>query len=183
MRTLIVDGYNVIHAWPPLKRRLETNGLEDARLQLVRELSEYAAHSGVEVTVVFDAHGRAEPGDPADVIDGVRVLFGTKNASADHVIERLVQRRSRRREVADVIVATGDRLQRSLVGAMGVGSISPEELAAEVARVEREVSRAQVIREAGRSGRVEDHLSPATRKKLDAIWSGRSSEPADSPTS
>ncbi|HEX6539683.1 MAG TPA: NYN domain-containing protein [Candidatus Dormibacteraeota bacterium] len=179
MHTLIVDGYNVIHAWPALKRVLDTHGLEDARLQLIHALSEYAAHTGVEVTVVFDAHGRAEPADPADVIDGVTVLFGTTNASADHVIERLAHRSSRNGRAADVIVATGDRLERSIVGAMGVGSIRPEELAAEVARVEGEVARARTQREAGRSQRVEDHLSPETRSKLDAIWTGRSREQAE----
>ena len=51
-------------------------------------LAEYAAQTGVSVTVVFDAHGRPGAIPSTDKLDGVTVLFGSKRASADHVIER-----------------------------------------------------------------------------------------------
>ena len=34
MSQLIVDGYNVVHAWPPLKRLMSTASLEAARDEL-----------------------------------------------------------------------------------------------------------------------------------------------------
>ncbi|MBV8528456.1 MAG: NYN domain-containing protein, partial [Candidatus Dormibacteraeota bacterium] len=161
MQTLIVDGYNVVHAWPALKRILQTRGLEDARDQLVHALSEYSAHSGVQVTVVFDSHERTETAEPPAVLDGVTVRFGTKAASADHVIERLAQRRARHGEAGQVTVATGDRLQRALVGAMGVATISAEALAEEVARASTDAVAARHRNEGpSRIRRVEEQLSP-----------------------
>src|SRR5207302_2050068 len=87
MNVLIVDGYNVVHAWPRLKQALRERGLEDARRLLVQMLGEYAAQTDAHVTVVFDAHGRAHDREPAEVVDRVTVRYGTKAASADHVIE------------------------------------------------------------------------------------------------
>lgn len=171
MKVLIVDGYNVVHAWPELKRTLETRGLEDARRRLVHELSEYAAHTGTAVTVVFDSHDRLPSNEPPEVIDGVTVLYGTKTSSADHVIERLAQRTARRGAASDVTVATGDNLQRALVGAMGVATISAASLAAEVQRAAGDATHARRQHDqSARHNRVEEHLSPDARRKLDAIW-------------
>jgi predicted RNA-binding protein with PIN domain len=55
MERVIVDGYNVIHAWAPLKRLLGVS-LEAARDKLIERLGVYAMVTGAEVTVVFDAH-------------------------------------------------------------------------------------------------------------------------------
>ena len=177
MQTLIVDGYNVVHAWPELKRILQTRGLEGARDRLVHVLSEYAAHTGIRVTVVFDSHERTDSAEPPQVIDGVTVRFGNRTASADHVIERLAQASSRRGDARQVTVATGDRLQRALVGAMGVATISAEALADEVAQATTEASASRRRTEGpSRVRRVEEHLSAETREKLDAIWSRPSEE-------
>ena len=175
MTVLIVDGYNVIHAWPQLKRTLNQRGLEEARRALVHLLSEYAAQTSAAVTVVFDAHGRVETGDPAQVVDGVTVRYGTKTASADHVIERLASEAARRGDAGNVIVATGDSLQRALVGAMGVSTMSARGLEAEVSRFANEVSAATRRRreEGDRARRVEDHIDPMTRQRLEDLRRGR----------
>ena len=135
MRALIVDGYNVIHAWPALNETLRSRGLEDARQHLISVLSEYASQTGVEVTVVFDA--RARPGSIPSTQrqDGVTVLYGSKQATADHVIERAAYQATQRGEGADVVVATDDRLERAVVGAMGIATMGTSALEAEVARV------------------------------------------------
>jgi predicted RNA-binding protein with PIN domain len=181
MAVLIVDGYNVVHAWPELKLTLESRGLDDARRQLVHELSEYAAHTGVDVTVVFDAHARAETSEPSHVVDGVTVRFGTRAASADHVIERLASESARRGAAGQVTVATGDRLQRAMVGAMGASTISAQTLAAEVARVAAEVAASRRRRDHGAHSarRVEAHLSEDTRLKLEALRLDRGAPPSD----
>ena len=58
MERVLVDGYNVIHAWVPLKRLLDVS-LEAARDKLVERLAVYAMVTGSDVTVVFDAHHSA----------------------------------------------------------------------------------------------------------------------------
>ena len=88
----------------------------------------------IAVTVVFDAHGRPGGLPSTEQFDGVTVLFGSKRATADHVIERAAYRASQRGEGADVVVATDDRLERDVVGAMGVATMGARALEAEVAR-------------------------------------------------
>ena len=174
MAVLIVDGYNVVHAWPALKRALTERGLEEARRRLVHQLAEYAAQTSTDVTVVFDAHARVETGDPVQVVDGVTVRYGTKTASADHVIERLASEAARRGDAGSVVVATGDSLQRAMVGAMGVSTMSARGLEAELARVAGDLSSAsrQRRQEGDRARRVEDHIDPMTRQRLEELRRG-----------
>ncbi|MGL5512691.1 MAG: NYN domain-containing protein, partial [Sporomusa sp.] len=55
MDLLIVDGYNVINAWPELIEAKDN--LEYARDKLVDILSEYGAYKGFKmIIIVFDAH-------------------------------------------------------------------------------------------------------------------------------
>ncbi len=174
MRALIVDGYNVIHAWPALNETLRSRGLEDARQHLISVLSEYASQTGVDVTVVFDA--RARPGSIPSTQrqDGVTVLYGSKQATADHVIERAAYQATQRGEGADVVVATDDRLERAVVGAMGIATMGTSALEAEVARVAGTVQTEtrRMRDESRRSSRVEDGLEPEVRRRLERIRRG-----------
>ena len=52
---LIVDGYNMIGAWPELVQLKKQERLEDARELLLSRLSNYAKYEGLEIIVVFDA--------------------------------------------------------------------------------------------------------------------------------
>jgi uncharacterized protein len=174
VQTLIVDGYNVIYAWSPLKRALGKSGLEHARNLLTHMLSEYQAQTGMAVTVVYDAHNRGG-GTQTETVDGVTVHYGSSTETADHVIERLAYNAARDGGAAGVLVATSDRLQRAMVTAMGVPTMSASALEAEVSRVlsEREDA-AERLRASARSGnRVEDGLSEETRRRLEALRRGR----------
>ncbi|HKR98972.1 MAG TPA: NYN domain-containing protein [Candidatus Dormibacteraeota bacterium] len=174
MGSLIVDGYNVIHAWPSLLRRLRDAGLEDARRQLVHLLSEYAAQTGEAVTVVFDSHGRSG-GVQSEVIDGVTVQYGSSRASADHVIERSAYEASRGGRAEGVMVVTSDRLQRALVSAMGVATMSAAALETEVARGQtaQTDARDRLRQAASRSRRLEEGISEETRRRLEQLRRGR----------
>ncbi|MDF2904371.1 MAG: domain/Zn-ribbon protein, partial [Bacillus sp. (in: firmicutes)] len=55
MDILIVDGYNIIGAWPELIA-LKKKDLSAARDSLVEKMAEYQAYTGFRVIVVFDAH-------------------------------------------------------------------------------------------------------------------------------
>jgi uncharacterized protein len=174
MRSLIVDGYNIIHAWPALNVTMRTRGLEDARRQLVTALSEYSAQTGVAVTVVFDGQSRPGGLPTTEKTDGVTVRFGTKRASADHVIERAAYQASQRGEGADVVVATDDRLERDVVGGMGVATMGARALEVEVARVAGGVNTEtkRMRDDSRRATRVEDGLDPEVRRRLERIRRG-----------
>ena len=139
MQRLIVDGYNVVHAWTSLKRLLSTASLEVARDDLIRRLSVLGIVSGEEVTVVFDAHHSTAMSNSEETVDGVRVVFTRKGHSADHSIERLAYLASQSRDV--ITVATSDRFQADLVRGMGGAVISALELERRVIDAERAMSR------------------------------------------
>ena len=73
MERLIVDGYNVVHAWTSLKHLASSASLEAARDKLIERLSVLGLVSGDEVTVVFDAHHSASLSNSEDTVEGVRV--------------------------------------------------------------------------------------------------------------
>jgi predicted RNA-binding protein with PIN domain len=171
MNELIVDGYNVIHAWPELAPLIKDGQAEEARRRLIAMLGEYAAAAGERVTVVFDAHSRARDHGKGEVVDGVTVIFGSKAQTADHVIERRVAIASRRGDAGMVTVASSDRLQRDLVMAMGAAVIGAEALRQVVlgARAELGEHSARRRREAGFANRLEDRLDSRTRAELDRM--------------
>ncbi|HKC83715.1 MAG TPA: NYN domain-containing protein [bacterium] len=139
MSQLIVDGYNVVHAWPPLKRLMSTASLEAARDELVRRMSVLGMVSGEDVTVVFDAHHSKAISNSQETVDGVRVIFTRKGHSADHSIERLAYQARNAGEV--ITVATSDRFQGDLVRGMGGAVISALELERRVVDAEQEITR------------------------------------------
>ena len=139
MERLIVDGYNVIHAWTSLKKLLTTASLEAARDELVHRVSVLGVITGEEVTVVFDAHHSSSMANSTDTVEGVRVVFTRKGHSADHAIERLAYDASKAGDI--ITVATSDRFQRDLVRGMGGAVISALELERRVNEAEQEMTR------------------------------------------
>ncbi len=182
---LIVDGYNIVHAWPELSPLIRSGRGEEARRRLIAILADYSAASGERVTVVFDAHGRARDHGEGEVVDGVRVVFGSSAQTADHVIERRVAIASQQGDARTVTVATGDRLQRDLVMAMGAAVIGPEALRQVVLSAEAEMKRLTANRrhEAGFANRLEDRIDPRVRSELDRLRrpSARAPDEDDTP--
>jgi predicted RNA-binding protein with PIN domain len=136
---VIVDGYNIIHAWTSLKRLLTDASMEAARDKLIDRLSVLAYTTGADVTVVFDAHKSAARTSSEETIEGVHVMFTRKGHSADHAIERIAYAAS---QAGDVItVATSDRFQADLVRGMGGAVISALELERRVIEAEQDMGR------------------------------------------
>ncbi len=138
MDRLIVDGYNIVHAWPELKGLLR-HSLEAARERLIERLAVYAQVRGADVTVVFDAHRTSAAANSEEHVDGVHVVFTRKGHSADHAIERLAYAHSGGGD--PITVATSDRFQRDLVRGMGGAVISALELERQVVEAEKELGR------------------------------------------
>ncbi len=138
MDRLIVDGYNITHAWPELKEQMRFS-LEAARDRLIERLATYAQVRSTDVTVVFDAHRTSAASNSRHEVDGVHVVFTRKGHSADHAIERLAY--SLAGDGDPIIVATSDRFQRDLVRGMGGAVISALELERQVIEAEKELGR------------------------------------------
>jgi uncharacterized protein len=112
---LIVDGYNVIGAWPVLSE-MKTKELGRARDELLSILSEYQAYSGIKIVVVFDAH--QVPGVGKKLKEyRVDIYYTKENETADELIERLVKRWSSRRR--RITVATSDYTEQRVTFGSG----------------------------------------------------------------
>ncbi|MEK0317552.1 NYN domain-containing protein [Cohnella sp. 56] len=134
---LIVDGYNMIGAWPELER-LKATRLEDARDRLLDLLADYQGYRGIKVIVVFDAF--RVPGAGAKYEQQrVRVVFTREKETADECIERLVgEVTSVRRHV---YVATSDQTEQHVAFGRGALRLSARELLLAIEESEREIGK------------------------------------------
>ncbi|MFV9511679.1 NYN domain-containing protein [Tepidibacillus sp. LV47] len=122
---LIVDGYNIIGAWPKLRELKEAGNLEEARDQLIDWLSEYQAYSGRTVIVVFDAH--QVPGLGKKYQDRRLTIYFTKeNETADEFIEKLIGELKNQKRT--IYVATSDYTEQRVTFGQGALRISAREL-------------------------------------------------------
>lgn len=165
---LLVDGYNVINAWPELR---ELGNLEHARARLVELLASYGAFRGIKVIVVFDSP--ATVSQPPQDIDGVTVIYATAPHQADHVIEALAHRLSGL-EGLTVTVASSDSLERRLVFGSGCQRLSAVELAREVQRTLSTMNRKYGRKQpSARPVSVADRLAEPVREALRRFRPGR----------
>ena len=170
MERLIVDGYNMIFAWPELAA-LKDVKLEDARDLLVATLADYAAMTRQRVTIVFDSHRRPDAEASEQTISGVQVMYSGRKTSADHVIERLL---FDSKQSDEVTVATSDALQRDLALGRRIKTVSALTLKSQVdavlARRNQQIGDSRAQSDIAR--RLEDRLDPRTRERLDRIRRG-----------
>lgn len=134
---LIVDGYNMIGAWPELEK-LKLNKLEDARDRLLDILANYQSYAGVSISVVFDAF--RVPGLGAEYKQHrVNVVFTREKETADECIERLVGETTSVKR--NVYVATSDQTEQRVTFGRGALRLSARELKIAIEEGRREIER------------------------------------------
>ena len=101
----LIDGYNVINAWPELIR-LRSN-LDEARDVLIRILTEYGAFENYEMTVVFDAFATDEEEHALEISSRMRVIYTATGETADSCIERLAYTAVRMGREVHVVTSDG----------------------------------------------------------------------------
>ena len=131
---LLVDGYNIAHAWPELRRVLMTEGRDVARAKLVERVRVLHDFERMRVSVVFDGRGAEIAIERPTPHATFSILYTPGGMTADDLIEQLAVQAAK---PADVFVATADQAERDTVEAHGAQVISPEQLAEWVERVGR----------------------------------------------
>jgi uncharacterized protein len=132
---LVVDGYNMIGAWPELAQLKDVN-LEEARDRLIDMLADYQAYSGMKTYVVFDAY--KVPGLGGKYRQSrIQIWYTKEKETADEVIERLVGELSGRRR--RVIVATSDLAEQYVTFGQGALRKSARELYFDIRESGKEV--------------------------------------------
>ena len=120
---MLVDGYNIIHAWDELRELMEDVSLESARVKLIDTLSNYKGVQKATIIVVFDAY--LVKGNPGSVskYHNIYVVYTKEAETADHYIERVVTSMPKHYRVR---VATTDGLEQIIIRQKQncVGSIS-----------------------------------------------------------
>lgn len=136
MELLIVDGYNVINAWPELIAIRDN--LEYARDKLVDILSEYGAYKRFRTIIVFDAHMTTEKSSSQSQAGALAVIYTKEGETADSYIEKMVYDLVRHKK--RIYVVTSDRAEQMFILGAGAYRISARELKNDVAAVKKEIA-------------------------------------------
>ncbi|WAA12377.1 NYN domain-containing protein [Fervidibacillus halotolerans] len=135
MDILIVDGYNMIGAWPELQK-LRKKDFALARSKLIDLLADYQAYTGVRVIVVFDAY-IVKGTEKKQKNFHIEIIYTKEKETADEKIEKLVL------ELADkqtkVFVATSDYMEQWTIFGQGAYRKSARELYTEIKDIKRKI--------------------------------------------
>lgn len=134
-RYMIVDGYNILHAWEDLNCLLDDN-LDGARAKLMDILCNYQAYIKCELILVFDAY--KVKGNIGEMFDyhNIHVVYTKEAETADAYIEKLTHQISKDYYVT---VATSDGLVQLITRGQNCTVMSARELKEEMERINEEI--------------------------------------------
>ena len=133
----IIDGYNVINAWPNLSDISKTS-LESARENLIDELAEYKSMSGEEIIIVFDAYNLDRPKETISEKFGMKIVFTKRYQTADTYIEKQILKISQKHNLK---VVTDDGQIQIFASNKGAARMTSTELKAEIFNNRRKINR------------------------------------------
>jgi len=162
---LLVDGYNIIFAWPELKELAAVN-LDGARTKLQDILCNYQGYKKCQVILVFD--GYKVKGNPGEVIQyhNIHVIFTKEAETADQYIEKVTQQIGRRYQVA---VATSDKLEQVIILGKGALRLSARDLFKEIKETNDEISVRHLKQIPSKKNRLFDNVDPQLLAYLEDI--------------
>ncbi|MCL6432998.1 MAG: NYN domain-containing protein [Leptolyngbyaceae cyanobacterium HOT.MB2.61] len=171
----LVDGYNVVGAWPDLRRVRDRNGLEEARRRLIEILANYSAFQGYDTQLVFDSQYREASSNREVITPNLCVCYTDFGQTADTYIEKTCAafRHDVRKFHQRLIVATSDRAQQLTVVGYGAEWMSAEQLASDVENVHRRVQRRQKPVRKSSSRFLAHSLDPVAQKRLTQLRFGK----------
>jgi predicted RNA-binding protein with PIN domain len=129
---LLVDGYNIIHAWEELKE-LIPRGMDAARGRLMDLLCNYQAAKGCELIVVFDAYRLK--GHETEIMDyhNIHVVYTKEAETADQYIEKFAHSNGAK---YNITVATSDGMEQLIIRGEGCMLLSAREFLEELHRTD-----------------------------------------------
>ena len=135
MKTIFVDGYNVINSWPNLKKTKDFS-YESSRLQLIGDLQNYSGFKGYKMYIVFDAQLVKGSLQKQEKQGNLFVVFTKEGETADEYIERMVNNIGRKSEVC---VVTSDSLEQQVAFQRGATRMSSIEFYHEVINTQKKI--------------------------------------------
>ncbi len=112
---MLIDGYNVVHAWEELKGIAEKD-LNGAAGRLMDIVSNYSAITGIKTILVFDAY--KVPGHSTEEIKyhNITVVYTKTAETADRYIERYAHENGKN---YDIVVVTSDGVEQVIIRGAG----------------------------------------------------------------
>ena len=159
---LLVDGYNIIYAWPELYELAKEN-MDGARIKLMDELCNYQGIKKCEVIVVFDAY--RVKGHQTEVMDyhNIHVVYTKEAETADQYIEKFSHVHQ---ATYDITVATSDGLEQVIIRGQGSKLLSARELKEHMDKAHKEMMENYEGQQVVEHNYLEAHLSEAAKKCL-----------------
>ena len=166
MKTIFVDGYNVVNSWPNLKQK-KNFSFEGARQTLIDKLHNYGVFKDCKIILVFDAHkviGSIEKKE--DVNKNISVVFTKDGETADSYIEKKVNALGRKHEI---VVVTSDNLEQQTVFQRGAFRMSSLEFYDEVLKVEKSIKITTDENKSIHKNSISDNIDDKIAKRLEEI--------------
>ena len=132
---LLVDGYNIIHAWDNLKELADTD-LDIARNRLIDIMCNYQGFRQCNLILVFDAYKIKGGKRSVEKIHNISVVYTKEAETADMYIEKVTHEIGKKFRVR---VATSDNLEQIIILGNGASRISAAEFQKEVEATERAI--------------------------------------------
>ena len=132
---LLVDGYNILHAWEDLRELMQVT-LDGARHRLLDILCNYQAYRRCRLIVVFDAYKVAGGIGSAQDYHNIHVVYTKEAETADQYIEKFAHQMGRKNKVT---VATSDGVEQLIIRGQGCMLMSAADLREDVERVGRQI--------------------------------------------
>ena len=133
---VLVDGYNIIHAWDEL-RELAKDNLDAARHVLMDRLCNYQGYRNCALILVFDAYRVPQGLGTVEKYHNIHIVYTKEAETADQYIERVTYALGKRRRVR---VATSDGLEQLIILGPGAQRVPASEFHEEVEAVEESIA-------------------------------------------
>ncbi len=162
---LLVDGYNIIFAWPELKE-LAAENMDGARMKLLDSLSNYQWLRQCQMIVVFDAYRVQGHREEAVDYHNIHIVYTREAQTADQYIEKFAHDNRKKYNVA---VATSDGLQQMIVRGVGCSLLSARELKAEIEEANERIRQEYREKQGRDRNYLVDALSPEEKQHLEKL--------------
>ena len=133
---VLVDGYNIIHAWDEL-REIARDNLDAARHVLMDRLCNYQGYRNCALILVFDAYRVPQGLGAVEKYHNIHIVYTKEAETADQYIERVTYALGKRRRVR---VATSDGLEQLIILGHGAQRIPATEFHEELETVEAAIA-------------------------------------------
>lgn len=134
---VLVDGYNVIHAWDQL-RGLVSEHMDVARNLLINTLCNYQGYKKCELILVFDAYKIKGHEREVEKFNNITIVYTKEAETADMYIERASYKLAKNNRVR---VVTSDGMEQMIIIGNGAIRVTAREFREEINKAEEEIRR------------------------------------------